>query len=123
MKFTGKEDHDFPLNVAAQWTKNYRQSPSFHAATMKLAHYFGKSAIQAILDQTDKDCVGMRVYYALDDAGVQQLIIVGVNSDGNDIYEGLLAERSVPCPDMCSAANPLNSDNAGTDPLTEPEAE
>lgn len=104
MTFTGNEPHDFPLDTASQWTANYRTSvPS----GTPIAHYFGKTAIQEIFAQ--EGCVGMRIYYALDSNGNKQLIIVGVNSAGNDLYNGLIAERSIVCPQDCSAANPLNT--------------
>ncbi len=104
MSFTGNENHDFPLGTASEWTANYRNS---NPSTSTKAHYFGKTAIQSIFDQAG--CVGMRIYYALDENGAKQLIIVGVDADGNDLYNGLLAERGYPCPTYCSAANPLNS--------------
>jgi len=102
MSFTGKEDHNISLATAAEWTANFRATnppaPS--------AHFYGKNAIQAILNQPN--CVGIRVYYALDSAGVKQLIIVGAKSDESDLYDGLLAERSAPCPPYCGSGNPLN---------------
>src|SRR5690606_13045586 len=103
MSFTGNENHDLPLETASEWTKNYRTANP----DSTIAHYFGKAAVKAILDQ--ESCVGVRIYYALDAAGEKQLILVGVNAAGNDLYNGLLAERSVKCPQMCSTLNPLNS--------------
>ncbi len=102
---TGTENHSISLADAAEMTKNYRQSV---ASGTIIAHAFGKNAIQAILNQTG--ATGIRIYYGLDDNGVKQLVVTGVNSSGNDMYEGLLAERSLYCPDDCSAANPLNTD-------------
>lgn len=102
MTFTGHEDHDFPLDTAVVWTANYR---SANPNQIK-AHYFGKDAIAAILAQ--ENCVGIRNYYALNDSGVKQLIIVGVDANGNDLYNGLLAERSFLCPPDCSVSSPLN---------------
>ena len=104
MSFTGNEDHSITLAIASKWTKNYRDD-SPEGSTR--AHFYGKDAIQAILDQAD--CVGIRIYYALDDTGKKQLIIVGANADENDLYQGLLAERGKPCPSMCGVTNPLNS--------------
>ena len=104
MSFTGNENHDIPLETASEWTKNYR---SANPSGVTIAHFFGKDAIEAILAQST--CVGIRIYYALDENGAKQLIIVGANASGNDLYEGLLAERSITCPTMCSTANPLNT--------------
>ena len=103
MSFTGNEDHSITLATAAAWTKNYRDK---NAGGIN-GHYFGKKAIQAIFNQAN--CVGMRLYYALDDSGVKQIIVVGVTGDENDLYNGLLAERSTPCPPLCGGGgNPLN---------------
>lgn len=103
MAFTGNEDHDITLSEAADMTANYRND---HPGET-IAHYFGKTAITDIFDQND--CVGMRVYYGLDDTGKKQLIVVGVDASGNDLYTGKLAERSFLCPPDCSAVNPLNT--------------
>jgi hypothetical protein len=104
MSFTGEENHDIDLATASKWTKNYRQA---NPEDLK-AHFFGKAAIQAILNQDN--CVGIRMYYALDDLGVKHLVLVGANASENDLYNGLLAERSKPCPTICDkSGSPLNS--------------
>jgi hypothetical protein len=46
-------------------------------------------------------------HYALDENGKQQLIIVGVDSNENDLYEGVIAERSLHCPPFCPINSPL----------------
>jgi hypothetical protein len=102
--FTGHENHDFPLDTAAAWTKNYRNA---NLGATK-GHFFGKDAIDAILGQAN--CVGIRIYYALDENAKKHLIVVGVQPDGNDLVNGLLAERSIDCPPTCGISNALNSD-------------
>jgi hypothetical protein len=103
MSFTGNEDHSITLAEASAWTKTYRTA---NPQAIK-GHFFGKTAIQAILNQAD--CVGMRLYYAIDDKGQKQIIVVGVDANENDLYNGLLAERSRPCPPYCGTGNPLNT--------------
>ena len=103
MSFTGKENQDIPLKEASEWTANYRK---INPDSIK-GHLFGEDAIKKIL--TQKHCVGIRVYYALDDKEQKQLIVVGVDKNENDLYEGRLADRSVPCPPTCGNNNPLNS--------------
>lgn len=104
MTLTGNENHDITLQEASAFTENYRNAAGNNPV---LAHYFGKTKIQAILNQ--EGCVGMRIYYALSDTGEKQLVITGVDSSGNDMYNGILADRSLMCPTYCSASNPLNS--------------
>lgn len=104
MAFTGNEAEEFPLETAAKWTKNYRD-------TMKpgdpKAHFVGVNMIDKILNQ--RGVVGIRIYYALDDAGKKQLILVGTDADENDLYEGVILERTAWCPPFCGGGNPLNS--------------
>ena len=102
MAFTGKEAEEFPLDTAAEWTENYRKA---NPSGIK-AHFFGRDIIQRILDQDS--CVGIRCYYALDEKGVQQMIIVGADKDENDLYNGIVAEKSLPCPTYCPTGSPLN---------------
>lgn len=103
MSFTGEENHEISLAQASTWTKDYRDLDP--KATK--GHFFGKNAIQNILNQTD--CVGIRIYYGLDGDGAKQLIISGATANEDDLYEGLLAERSRPSPPFGGANNPLNS--------------
>ncbi len=103
MAFTGNEAEEFPLETASEWTKNYRETINNGEP---IAHFFGKDIIQRILNQPD--CMGIRIYYALDENGKKQLIIVGANAEENDIYNGIIAERSYICPPYCSSGNPLN---------------
>lgn len=104
MIVTGNENHQISLADASEMTKRYRDSAGENAI---IAHMFGESAITAILNQ--EGCLGIRIYYGLDENGKKQLVITGVDSSGNDLYNGLLADRSACCPSMCSASNPLNS--------------
>lgn len=103
MEFNGNEGEEFPLDNAVQWTANYRKA---NPKGIK-AHFFGTRLILRILGQPN--CVGLRTYYALDDSGVQQMIIVGVDKDMNDLYKGIIGERSMPCPNYCDdGKSPLN---------------
>lgn len=106
MSLTGNEDHSISLQTASEWTANFRDTIS---SGDTIAHYFGRTWLLDILAQ--EGCVGIRIYYALDEEGKKQLVLTGVNSDGNDLYNGILAEKSLRCPTNCSSANPLNSNS------------
>jgi hypothetical protein len=95
MAFNGTEGAPIPLATAAEWTANYRNN---HPNSTK-AHFFGKDILQKILAQ--EDCVGIRMYYALNDAGEQQLVLVGANAHENDQTTGIVADLSSPCPPRC----------------------
>lgn len=91
MAFDGTEGEQIDLAESVSWTANYRA-----ANDGVYAHFFGRDILEQILDQ--EDCMGIRIYYALDDDEVSQLILVGVNAEEEDLYEGIVAERSLPCP-------------------------
>lgn len=105
LTLTGQEDHDIDLASAARYTSNYRHTISVDE---KKGGYFGKSALLELLAQ--ERCVGLRYYYGIDDARKQVLVLVGVNSEGDDLIDGKILERSWPCPHACSNSNDLNSD-------------
>jgi hypothetical protein len=102
MQFTGDEDHKISLQEAAQLTKNYRESVS--AGTL-LSGFFGKSSLNAILSQNG--CVGLRIYNARKATGELNFVLVGVDTNGNDMTGGELAEYSAGCPPFCPAPNEL----------------
>src|ERR1700761_9106354 len=91
------------LEQAAKWTSNYRiENPN-----TVIAHAFDANIIQDVLKQ--EGCNGIRIYYAIDDAGTKQLIVVGTDASRNDMAEGLILDYSQPCPSMCGGQNPLNT--------------
>lgn len=74
----------------------------------KIACFYGVNRINEILAQPD--CIGIRTYYAIDDKGAQQLVLVGVNPEGNNIWDltstlpndgGLIMDKSGLCPPYC----------------------
>jgi hypothetical protein len=105
MNYTGNENHDISLNEAADLTQRFRENLPIIDHT--IAEYFGKSALEELLDQNG--CVGIRIYYGIDIEMKKRLVIVGVNNEGNDLYEGNLMEVGQPCPPICSESNLLNS--------------
>ncbi len=100
--FTGDEDHSISLEEAAELTKNYRVSAGAGAF---LGGYVGKSAVLEILNQGS--CRGLRIYNATSDTGEPTFVLVGVNSSGDDLTGGVLAEFVSACPPYCPAASEL----------------
>jgi len=106
MAFTGNEDQSIELSEAEKFTKNYRDSVSDGDF---LGGYFSKSSMLKILDQ--QNCVGIRIYNAINDDDENTYVAVGVTSDEKDIADGELAEFVIGCPPSCPEDSPL----AGTD--------
>lgn len=81
------------------------------------AEFFGRDVIEEILKQ--KDCVGIRVYYAYDDTAggdlkkEKRLLLVGAREDGSNIWSinsggkdgngggGTVADDGKICPPYC----------------------
>ena len=92
--------------TAKRWIDNYKNAnpdPDTIIAT-----FYGVNRINEILAQPD--CIGIRTYYTIDDKGVQRLILVGVNSEGDNIWDktstlpgegGLIMEFGGLCPPNC----------------------
>lgn len=103
--FTGSEDHAISFNSAGELTKRYRAN---NPDEIK-GEYFSKKAINQLLNQTN--CVGIRIYFGNDTSNNLNLVIVGVNSEEDDLVgaTNLCMEFGIPCPDNCSTDNMLNS--------------
>jgi hypothetical protein len=104
MTFTGNEGSIITLAEGSTMTAEFRATISI-GDTIGMA--VGKNLLAAIIDQ--KDCMGVRMYYALDDNGKNQLVLVGVDSNGNDMKNGVIVDRLLACPVVCSIKNELNS--------------
>ena len=89
MPFTGNEDQSISLVEAAKLTKNYRDSVPANAT---LSGYFSKQELLKILGQAA--CLGIRYYYAKSDDGMPKLVLVGVRSDQDDLFNGEIAQHS-----------------------------
>lgn len=101
MTFTGNEGSYITLTQGNAWTANYRNA---HPTSVK-AHFYGKTKLNEILNQSG--CVGIRIYRAIDDTGVEELVLVGVNANGSDLTGGLILDRSVACPPYCDSLSSL----------------
>ena len=96
MAFNGSEAEKFPLEEAAKWTKRFRNTVPEGST---IAHFFGRDILLEILAQ--EGCMGIRVYYALDEENKRQLIAVGADANENDMFNGIIAEKTRACPPFC----------------------
>jgi hypothetical protein len=96
MPFPPQRDHTIPRAAAAALTRRFRESagPGAQLATM-----FPRDVYERILAQPG--CAGVRAYEARGEKGERQTVLVGVDGDGNDMMEGVLAEFAFPCPPYC----------------------
>jgi hypothetical protein len=100
-----KSNHLIGLIEASKMTHAYRAQAGPDAIKGGL---FWKEYVQKLLDQPD--CAAMRYYYAIGDAGKPTIVLVGVDSNGSDITDGIILELSPWCPPFCDNTNSLTSD-------------
>jgi hypothetical protein len=103
MSFNGNEGEFVTLNDASRWTANYRNTIQPGDV---IAFAAGKEKLIELLNQDE--CLGARIYYAINDNGEKNLVIVGVDSNGDDMTNGLIMDNLIPCPKFCSKPNQLN---------------
>jgi len=102
---TGNEDHSISLTTASQYTKNYRDA---HPSTgLVLGFAIGKKIYHDIINQ--EGCVFIRTYKAINEDGEEEIVVVGVDINGDDMTSGIIADRSFRNPPFSGVSGPLNS--------------
>jgi hypothetical protein len=104
MSFNGNEGSFITLREGSVMTKRYRDTIQPGEV---IGVFMGKEKIKAILDQSE--CKGIRFYFGVNDKGENTLVLVGADSNQNDMVDGLIADEGSPCPTICSMSNLLNS--------------
>lgn len=62
--------------------------------------YVGSNHLKAIIEQ--EGCIGLRIYNAYDeDNRTTNVVLIGVDEDENDMKEGVIVDRTTPCPPSC----------------------
>jgi hypothetical protein len=102
-QYSGVGNHVITLDQATKYVQNFKQNPV--APTTK-GGYFERNIFDRILAQ--KGVVGIRYYYAAKDDGSPTLVLVGVDSTGNDMLQGVIAEWVMQCPPFCGSTNQLS---------------
>ena len=110
--FNGSEGGPIALTIVTRWKKNYFDQQINRGVpkdeVMK-GHFFGMDIIQKILNQPG--CMGIRVYYALNEDMEKRVILLGAKADHSDMDPGngesvdgngnTAANFSVDCPPIC----------------------
>lgn len=98
----GNEGKEITVQEAKEFIANYRNSSKPKAVK---AEFFGKEKLNKILDQ--EQCVGIRFYFGKHNYGELNIVAVGCDKDGEDLYEGIILEMGEPCPPHCASLSPL----------------
>jgi hypothetical protein len=104
--FTGREVQEISFEAGSEMTARYRE---YNPEAIQ-AGYLSKDAVVKLLNQ--KDCVGIKIYFAEYEEREMTMVIVGVTSNENDqIGNGYSCMNNLlPCPQRCGENNMLNSD-------------
>src|SRR5215210_1896255 len=109
--FSADIGSDIGYDKGAKMIKNYYDQNQDDV----LAHFMGRNIIEAILAQPG--VVGIRMFYAINELGLRQLILVGVDAKGKNILnfntvgdngeiiksKGIVAGGVRSCPPYCEA--------------------
>lgn len=99
-----KRDHRISLEDAAVLTRRYRQGGKLRSGD---SGAFNGPQVEELLKQPG--CAGVRVYKGRDAEGMDALILVGVDGNGDDMANGMLLEFDFRCPPFCGDSNALNT--------------
>lgn len=97
-------DFKITLEDAIKWITNWRNETPKELAK---AHLIQKQALLDVMEPSD--VVAIRAYMAVDNDGVQKVILVGVDANGQDLIDDnhILVDKSKPCPPDCGIESQL----------------
>ena len=95
--------NEITLAEAITMTHAYQNDSLFSGQTISAK--IPNAAYLDIINQTG--CVEVRTYFAKNAAGDLTLVIVGVDSNGNDMTAGKIMNRAKLCPIECAPNSPL----------------
>jgi len=107
--YSAEVGEDIGYELGAKMIKNYFMKNQDDV----LASFMGRNQIEAILAQPG--VVGIRMFNALNDLGIRQLVLVGVDANGQNVLQyttigengelikkkGIVADRARLCPPYC----------------------
>lgn len=111
--------HFISLSEAEDMTSRYRtnrnsilQEDYQDDDLLAVCETFDREAIDALLEQ--EGCQKIRIYYGMEEDLKVHAILVGVNSEDEDMLPGpgveaVIVEKGMRCPPMCPPSSPLNS--------------
>jgi hypothetical protein len=103
MAFTGDEGEMIDPALAQQWIDNYQKSVGPNDVR---AVFYGFRRLSELLGQGE--AIGVRIYYAKDDAGANRLVLVAVTPSEKNLgrvdgskTDGMVLDSGAPCPPYC----------------------
>jgi hypothetical protein len=111
--FSADTGSDIGYDKGAKMIKNYYDQNQDDV----VAHFMGRNIIERILNQPG--VVGLRMFYAYNELGLRQLVLVGVDCNGDNVLnfatisddgeviknKGIVAGGVRSCPPYCGSGN------------------
>ncbi|VXB06014.1 conserved hypothetical protein [Flavobacterium sp. 9AF] len=102
MSISPNSGSEIRLEEALELVTNFRNN---YPKDIK-GSFVGIETLNLILQQND--CIGVRIYNGYDKTnGRMAPVLVGVDSSGKDITNGVIIDRMAPCPTDCDTSSPL----------------
>jgi len=95
--FPGADKHEITRDQAEKLIQNNKKDPQIPKIE---AGAFQRGILDKILAQ--RDCDGIRIYYAQKDDSSSTFVLVGIDSSKADLKKGVYADVSFPCPPFCN---------------------
>jgi len=86
--------HIISLAEAATMTHAYQNAPQFQGLT--IASMIDNNSYQQVMIQPG--CEGIRTYFALNSSNKLTIVVIGVDSFGNDMTNGIILDRAYDIP-------------------------
>lgn len=103
MPFPPERNHKVSLEGAAALTRGYREVAPKGAP---IAAMFPRDVFERLLAQPG--CAGIRIFSGRNERRDHELVLVGVDQNGNNMTQGELFDFSLPCPPYCGDPDVLN---------------
>jgi hypothetical protein len=94
--FPGADKHEITREQAEKFIQNNQKHPQIPKIS---AGAFQRAILDKILAQ--RDCDGIRCYYAQKDDSSSTIVLVGIDSTGSNLKKGVYADYIMPCPPFC----------------------
>ena len=94
--------HSMSAPEAAELTQAFRDA---NAPGTVIAGYLDRAVLDQVLSESG--VAGLRIYQGMNPDGSPAVVVVGVDSQGNDLDDGTIAEMARPCPPFCSRSGAL----------------
>ena len=103
MSVTSATGSFITLSAAQTMVGDWITAQSSVSTSNPKAYGLGSNKLLDILNQ--RDCVGLRIYNCKDN-GNNNVVVIGVDTNGDDMDAGYILNNAAPCPTTCGA-NPL----------------